>query len=79
MGRGERDMKFDYGDEVVFHTKDEVGNVADKRCWVVGITPIEREEQGIVFKCPLGTVLYTVEFKDGSDALVAESDLLPAK
>jgi hypothetical protein len=73
------DMKFDYGDEVFFHAKDDAGNVVDKRCCVVGITPIEHEEQEIVFKYPLGTVLYTVEFNDGSDALVAEGDLLPAR
>jgi hypothetical protein len=72
-------MKFDYGDEVVFRAKDNAGNVADRRCWVVGITPIERKEQETVFKYPLGTVLYTVEFSDGSDALVAEGNLLSAK
>ena len=51
-------MKFDYGDEVFFHAKNNAGKVVDKRCCVVGITPIERKEQETVFKYPLGTVLY---------------------
>jgi hypothetical protein len=72
-------MKFDYGDEVVFRTKDDAGNNVDKSCCVVGITPIEREEQAKYFKRSVGSVLYTVEFGDGSDALVSEIDLLPAK
>jgi hypothetical protein len=36
---------------------------------------VEREEQERVFEYPLGTVLYTVEFGDGTDTLVPESDL----
>jgi len=79
MVRSAMNMKFDYGDEVVFRTKDDAGSEADKSCSVVGITPIEREEQAEYFKRPVGSVLYTVEFGDGSDALVSESDLLPAK
>jgi len=42
---------------------------------VVGITPVEREEQEKAFKYPIGTILYTVEFGDGTDTLVSESDL----
>jgi hypothetical protein len=68
-------MKFDYGDEVVVSTKDDGGNAVEKKCCVVGITPVEREEQEKVFKYPLGTVLYTVEFGDCTDTLVPESDL----
>jgi hypothetical protein len=68
-------MKFDYGDEVVATTKDDAGNIVERKCCVVGITPLEREEQEKVFKYPLGTVLYTVEFGDGTDTLVPESDL----
>ena len=71
-------MKFDYGDEVVAVTRDDVGNVAERRCIIVGITPIESEEQSRHFKRPIGTVLYTVEFGDGTDALTYEGDLQPA-
>ena len=70
-------MNFDYGDEVVLRTKDDAGSVAEKRCAVVGITPVESEEQAKYFKRPIGTVLYTVEFGDGTDALVPEGDLRP--
>jgi hypothetical protein len=68
-------MKFDYGDEVVLKAKDEAGNVIEKLCEVVGITPIENQEQASHFKIPVGSVLYTVEFGDGTDTLVTESDL----
>jgi hypothetical protein len=71
-------MKFDYGDEVMLRTKDDGGNVVERKCFVVGITPVENEEDEKVFKYPRGTVLYTVEFLDGTDTLVAESDLRPA-
>jgi hypothetical protein len=70
-------MKFDYGDEVVVRTEDDAGRVAEKRCAVVGITPVESEEQAKHFKRPVGSVLYTVEFGDGTDALVPEADLRP--
>jgi hypothetical protein len=70
-------MKFDYGDEVVLRIKDDAGSVAEKRCAVVSITPVESEEQAKYFKRPIGTVLYTVEFGDGTDALVPEADLRP--
>jgi hypothetical protein len=68
-------MKFDYGDEVVLRTKDDAGGVAEKRCAIVGITPVENEEEAKHFKRPIGTLLYTVEFGDGTDALVPEADL----
>jgi len=68
-------MKFDYGDEVVLRTKNDSGSVAENWCAVVGITPVASDEQAIHFKYPVGTVLYTVEFADGSDKLVSESDL----
>jgi hypothetical protein len=71
-------MKFDYGEEVVLTTKDDAGNVGEeKRCWVVSITPVESEEQAKLFKHPIGSVLYTVEFGDGTDAFVPEADLRP--
>jgi hypothetical protein len=71
-------MRFDYGDEVIIRTKDGSGNVSEKRCAVVGITHVENEEQAAHFKYPIGTVLYTVEFGDGTDALAPEDDLLEA-
>jgi hypothetical protein len=71
-------MKFDYGDEVVLRTKDDGGDVVERKCVVVGITPVDDEEQERVFKYPRGTVLYTVEFSNGTAALVAENDLRPA-
>jgi hypothetical protein len=70
-------MRFDYGDEVVLRTRDNAGNVAEKRCWIVSITPVESEEQAKHFQQPIGSVLYTVEFDDGTDAFVPEADLQP--
>lgn len=58
-------MKFDYGDSVQL-----TGTL--KPCEVVGITAVENARQAEVFNVPIGTVLYTVEFADGSDALVPE-------
>jgi hypothetical protein len=55
-------MKFDYGDDVVFRTKDDAGDGVDKSCSVVGITPIESEEPTKYFKHSVGSVLCTVEF-----------------
>jgi hypothetical protein len=71
-------MKFDYGDEVMLRTKNDGGHVVERECFVVSITPVDNEEQERHFKYHRGTVLYTVEFLDGTDALVAESDLRPA-
>jgi hypothetical protein len=75
---GSKNVKFDYGDNAVVRVKNDAGIVVEKRCAVVGITPVENEEQAKHFKRPVGTVLYTVEFGDGADALVSEADLLPA-
>jgi len=46
-----------------------------KPCSVVAITPIEDAKQVEIFGHPLGTIMYTVEFADGTDKLVSESDL----
>jgi hypothetical protein len=70
-------MKFDYGDEVVAKIASKGGIVVEKECVVVSITPVESVEQAIHFKCPVGTVLYTVEFGDGTDVQVSEGDLRP--
>src|SRR6266849_3371846 len=56
-----RNMKFDYGHEVMLRTKNDRGDAIEKKCFVVGITPVENEEQERVFGYPRGTVLYTVE------------------
>jgi hypothetical protein len=71
-------MIFDYGDEVILNLTDDSGKVVEKRCVVVSITPVENDQQSKHFKYPIGTLLYTVEFGDGTDKLVAERDLRPA-
>jgi hypothetical protein len=71
-------MKFDYGDSVILRQTDDSGTTVERPCEIVGITPIETEAHERNFKKPRGTVLYTVEFGDGSDQLVVESDLRPA-
>lgn len=70
-------MKFDYGDDVVVRTADQGKGALDKPATVVGVTSVETAEQSRVFGCPVGTMLYTVEFGDGSDALVTEENLEP--
>jgi hypothetical protein len=62
-------VKFDYGDSVQMA-------VTGEPCEVDGITPIEGVQQAEAFNVPLGKVLYTVEFVDGSDALVEEGALV---
>jgi hypothetical protein len=76
----ETTMKFDYGDEVIFRETGPSSDSVESQCIVVGITPITAESQVSIFGYPLGTVLYTVEFGDGSDKLVPEDALehLPA-
>ena len=68
-------MKYNYGDDVIFKTRDETGKVVAKPCIVVAITPVTTEEQSRAFNKPLGSVLYTVEFGDGSDAFLPEEQL----
>ena len=58
-------MKWTFGDSVQTALADESGSLVMKPCEVVAITVVE------------GTVLCTVEFADGSDALIPESALLP--
>jgi hypothetical protein len=70
-------MRFDYGDEVIFKEASPGGHWAERICCVVGITIVETEEQIQVFGHPTGTILYTVEFRDGSDQLVPEHALEP--
>jgi hypothetical protein len=61
-------MRFDYGDLVAVDQPQRAGSI-------VGITPVATEEQAALLGHPKGTVLYTVEFGDGSDALIPESRL----
>jgi len=68
-------MKYDYGHEVVLRTNDDAGETALRPCAVVGITLVQNENQAAHFHYAVGTVLYTVEFGDGSDALVPEGAL----
>ena len=66
-------MQFDYGDLVRVDSADQ--GHAEKAGSIVGITPVETEEQSLLFGSPKGTVLYAVEFGDRSDALIQESSL----
>jgi hypothetical protein len=68
-------VKFDYGDDVNLRSHDASGNLATKPCTVVGITTVDHEEQSRALKATVGSVLYTVEFGDGSDAFVPEDQL----
>lgn len=68
-------MKYDYGDDVVVKAQDQSG--VEKPGTVVGISPVENAEQSRIFAYPIGTVLYTIEFGDGSDALLPEERLEP--
>ena len=67
--------KYDYGDEVTYKHLDENGRLVSDPCVVVGITTVETDPQSRHFGYPVGTVLYTVEFGDGADTLVAEGKL----
>jgi len=40
---------------------------------VCGITEIETADQARTFECPIGTMVYLVEFTDGSDVEVPEN------
>jgi len=65
-------MRWTYGDSV----QAKIGAIV-KPAEVVSITVVEGR-QSEVFGFPPGTVLYTVEFPDGSDALIPEGALLPS-
>jgi hypothetical protein len=63
-------MKYGLGDSVQLA-------VTPEPCEVVGITHVESVHQAEALNVPLGTVLYTVEFGDGFDALLPEGALEP--
>jgi hypothetical protein len=58
-------MKYDFGDSVLLADTLEP-------CEVVGIICVESIQQAKAHNAQLGAILYTVEFADGSDALVPE-------
>ena len=68
-------MKYDYGQEVIYNCSDDKGMATTMRCAIVGITPVETIEQAKAFGYPRGTILYTIEFGDGTDKLVSENEL----
>jgi hypothetical protein len=68
-------VKFDFGQEVRYEQSEGADSSAASLACVVGVTPIETAEQAKVFGYPRGTVLYTIEFGDGTDKLVPEGDL----
>jgi hypothetical protein len=74
-GETMKEMKFKYGDAVILGEIDANGNSINRPASVVAITSVETEQQTQAFGYPLGTVLYTVEFGDGSDQLVPEDVL----
>ncbi len=68
-------MKYTFGDSVRIAASESRSHL--RPCEIVAITPVETIHQADTFNVPLGTVLYTVEFGDGSDALVPEDTLEP--
>jgi hypothetical protein len=73
--RQEMQMRFDYGDAAIAILSMGGEPNATRPCAVVGITRIDSNEQSVNFGHPVGTTLYTVEFGDGSEALVPEEHL----
>ena len=59
-------MSFDYGDEVLARSKP---------CVVVGMTQVDNEALARKTGYPIGAVLCTVEFGEGSEALVPHDAL----
>jgi len=70
-------MKYDYGDEVIYRAKQSDGGMINRPGAIVGITEVLSDKQAEVLGFPLGTVLYTVEFGDGSDQNIPEAELVP--
>jgi hypothetical protein len=68
-------MRFDYGDHVVVTRTEANGRLVKRTCAIVGITPIVTENQSRRLGHPVGTTMYTVEFGDGTNANIPETDL----
>ena len=71
-------MTFDYGDVVTVKTRDNGGKIAERKGVVVAFNEIKTKAQAEATNFPIGTVLYTVEFGDGTDSQVSEGDLIAA-
>jgi hypothetical protein len=72
--QGDR-VKFDYGQSVLHKITSQQGIGTTRVGSVVGVTQVETTEQSEHFGRPLGTVLYTIEYSDGTYQSVAEGDL----
>jgi hypothetical protein len=73
---GTRVMKYTWGDTSYLNKYDENKKViSSTKVEIVGITQIKTIEQSEHFNVPVGSVFYTVEFEDGSDAFVKEEEL----
>jgi hypothetical protein len=70
-------MKWNYGDTVQAALTVGTGKPVLKPCAIVGITVVENVPQSQALGYALGTTHYTVEFSDGTDALIPEHALLP--
>jgi hypothetical protein len=68
-------MAFNYGQEVIYKPQ-EIGSTEPAKCSIVSITPIETVEQSEAFGFPQGTIMYTIEFGDGTDKLVPQNELV---
>jgi len=66
-------MQFDFGDEVVRVGVD--GTETGQPGAVVEFTEVKFPEQIQRYGYPLGTILCTVEFGDGTAQMIPESDL----
>lgn len=62
--------KYKHGEEV--HVQTSAGDVDFIDACIVGVSVVETEDAAKHFDAPIGAVFYTVEFPDGSDALVPE-------
>ena len=69
-------MGFDFGADVFLADAGKAGRPTMEPCSVVGVTPVDSEALASAVNYPLGTILYTVEFGDGSDTLVPEEHLV---
>ena len=62
--------KYKHGDAI--QVKPSIENKSIRVASIVGITVVETADMAKHFNASVGTVFYTVEFPDGSDALVPE-------
>jgi hypothetical protein len=67
-------MKYDYGQQVNYSPSSKQDMVMTP-CSVVAITTVDNPKQAEIFGYPQGTVVYTIEFGDGTDKTVSEEEL----